>query len=830
MSSPFRAFCFLLLTFANPGFAAMEFPPELRTREEYAKFAAEIRRKVPETLTGAYRIEAAAAPGQGIESYLAIEQQLLQRLKLDPRYMAMANARPALQTLRFQKLDVRKASATELRPEWTELRSRYRSAEALSLAQLIEKLEQISSTQVFSSLSHFTSVTARAYLREPDLTTRWTLIRPELESRPIERLRQELQISKIGVHNSAWTLADLDQVIEAVTTRENRIAVEFQKLYELNTRDFTHAWFEQESSSRIANLILGDELGAKFAPAVSSLGRRFAKLYGARSPREQEPVVNSELVLRELPPYLAIYRGCVGLDCSTSHSWAFPYSPLERNWWIETPAGDRLGYISGNITTVNGEPCLYIRDVHGPKVKASDIELIFNGFYLSRELYGVTQMTIAPQTFLPESHFPELIAASDRFVTAGNVEQIFADDWLRTGYLGVAPSSGLQFDGVANHRYARKVEPSAQALSGFRVLKNSQTVAEAEPPDVWTSIEIAVLAADPQAMAAHPEPTPGIWTELINTIRNQRNLRLIDYYAAVENVMQRAGLKLSRNLRKKYEDMFLFGHLQAPDAFLEPSELKQSVRYVQEILWRSPKPGDAKVYLRENISAFESSETFSRAAEGLLERRQATDEERLKVLWSSGYRFRQVSMTGAHWGWILGVLRDPKITLALYAQALDEAPRSALFQALSQNCEPLAKLLENKKGQPESIAVEAAALLWRFSHPFTSTLVTKELAESIEEEENLDILIPVASLYLREISSVSEVGARAYRILKRNLDQPNVGKVWNQIAHEVLLGLSPETTEKYQTEYTIYLQTKLQQARDPNCEVALEAPRRRGRR
>jgi hypothetical protein len=94
------------------------------------------------------------------------------------------------------------------------------------------------------------------------------------------------------------------------------------------------------------------------------------------------------LRLENVEPHLAVLRGFVGDDCSSSVSFGFPLSPAERVYYIKNQAGAYLGYVSFSLTTVNNKPAIFLHTINGPEILEAETDLVMRAIYDQRKLLG----------------------------------------------------------------------------------------------------------------------------------------------------------------------------------------------------------------------------------------------------------------------------------------------------------------------------------------------------------------------------------------------------------------------------------------------------------
>ncbi len=95
---------------------------------------------------------------------------------------------------------------------------------------------------------------------------------------------------------------------------------------------------------------------------------------------------------------MAVLRGYVANDCATSSSFAFPYSPYERTFYIQNGKKEILGYASLSLVKVDGKAGLYLHTITGPKLLKSQADLCISMIERAKEKIGGTRV------YLPEDH------------------------------------------------------------------------------------------------------------------------------------------------------------------------------------------------------------------------------------------------------------------------------------------------------------------------------------------------------------------------------------------------------------------------------------------
>jgi hypothetical protein len=90
--------------------------------------------------------------------------------------------------------------------------------------------------------------------------------------------------------------------------------------------------------------------------------------------------LGDQLNVREVPPELAIFRGYVGNDCSTSFSPGFPFTPADRYYYVFDKDGRSLGYVGISLVTSENQKAVFVHTIQGPDLTAAHTEMILRAF------------------------------------------------------------------------------------------------------------------------------------------------------------------------------------------------------------------------------------------------------------------------------------------------------------------------------------------------------------------------------------------------------------------------------------------------------------------
>jgi hypothetical protein len=114
---------------------------------------------------------------------------------------------------------------------------------------------------------------------------------------------------------------------------------------------------------------------------------------------EEEVKVDSTIYLEEVSPHAAIYRGIVGGDCATSHSFPYPLDPYEKVFFIfrnNNQKREVIGYVAATIKNINdlSQPGLYVHTIAGLNLVDSEVRAILRGLYEMREKLLVKEIIL----------------------------------------------------------------------------------------------------------------------------------------------------------------------------------------------------------------------------------------------------------------------------------------------------------------------------------------------------------------------------------------------------------------------------------------------------
>lgn len=788
-----RAIFSFAVFFGSLAFAAMEFPPEVRTPEQMEEYIAFLRE----------RVESLQVQGadQHIRSLVPIEQTVVQRLRENPRFMAAANERPPLLTLNISFVTLSEGMGRGVTQDWYTFIQQSRQQllpqfSQTALDQRISQWKKKSTQNFFSALARVLPEENRELLSLANLEQRWQSIRRILERMPEENLRAQIDGGRLGLP-ADWRLEHLDRYFIETFTLENEIAA----LVQMSVFG-PHPWILQESLPPTLRKMAQER---KVVRQLESLRARLEEAYINPNSRITVERPNLQLRLKEIPPYIAIWRGYVGRDCSTTSSWAFPYSPYERNWWIEDANGRQLGYVSGTITEYNNERVLYIRDIRFQRYLQRGNELVMKALYAARDLYGARHVTFVNEGIMGSLNAdPHQRTEMTNLVRAMPlINQNFPDTWIRNEVLAQHARVSNSYDNPANQSRSHLLSFENRGSEQVRVqvVENGEitVVSPTENPDLfWDRLTLAVSSNDHYSLSRNYGNEVN-WRAVISALSNQERLNVEAFQTRITEIFQAYGLPISRNIRKRHENAFLTGHLRAPDAFT-PENQRQSFRFVIDGIWRAADRRPALAIIQEHLELFENSEMFNRAVQGLFQRRQPVDFERARDLFAVGYHFPNIQLDHASLDWLITNAETHDLIWFGLERRLPGPGQMIDANQLPANVlTKLARLLDNLDENIDfAYSVNAANALLRITGgAIANRDLNVELSTTLTEEEDLAVLFPAAVAFLRDLHAGPRAlpfgshdhSMRAYSVVVDHLESQEVPLEQRNYAREVLASM-----------------------------------------
>ena len=107
---------------------------------------------------------------------------------------------------------------------------------------------------------------------------------------------------------------------------------------------------EKDTRKKSAKEIAGDNqvIEKRLILRIKAIEKQTNKHKTTETAKERKKV----LTLVEVHPLLSVFRGYIGGDCATSCSFAYPYSPEEKVFFILNKKGEDVGYLNGTIVNL----------------------------------------------------------------------------------------------------------------------------------------------------------------------------------------------------------------------------------------------------------------------------------------------------------------------------------------------------------------------------------------------------------------------------------------------------------------------------------------------
>lgn len=655
--------------------AAMVLPPEsIQTDSGRRQFAKQILEEMP------------MLPSQGydqahVSGYVTRMSGLLYKngLAEDQQFKQWAKARPDLKTYSFYSFHEETKDLYSLSTDYPaialgffedELEAHYRRNKKGFVAYLATRISDLAaassslqSNAVSAGLgSLFDQNIRREILGQKNIVARSESLRAALQNVSEADLRTRFQSERFGIPRDELTVERALQLLDLSVEQELELihllsALEvLERSGDLSADAFSAQylqWFTSEEAPEFMAFPDSNET------VISTIGRVRAIAKNSFTTLEASVtrvVRDSEIIVQEVPPHLAVFRSCAGGDCSTSSSWAYPFSPMERNFYIFNPDNlfEEIGYISGNILQLQGKDTLYIRDMTGRNLAPEQIDLIIKGFAQILPETGVSQLAFAvPQFHSSENHFPPLYSRIEAMIKNLPVYPTkFYDAKIRENYLNPVVSSA-HYDSPERHDTAslyveEKIDPNSPPVRGERLSdtfiqdgRNQLPVGEG----LLRRLELALASNNP----AFLKGTAYKFTRWVNVYAiwmNRYPLKLDQYFEAVSEELKKIGFQLTPALQRKFPDLFFHGIIASPDAFVHPDE-KVRHRNFDLVLQKFLRFPDANLLanLRTAKATFYEYPPFLKAAKQMLERFRPADRTRITALWNQGFFFENMPIS-----------------------------------------------------------------------------------------------------------------------------------------------------------------------------------------
>ncbi len=110
---------------------------------------------------------------------------------------------------------------------------------------------------------------------------------------------------------------------------------------------------------------------------------------------QMELRAGDQITIREVHPNIAILRGYVGNDCSTSFSPGFVFTPYDRYFYVFDKDNSVLGYVGISMVKIKKDNVVFLHTIQGPDFTEAQVDLVMRGLTKSLSAFNATQIVLA---------------------------------------------------------------------------------------------------------------------------------------------------------------------------------------------------------------------------------------------------------------------------------------------------------------------------------------------------------------------------------------------------------------------------------------------------
>lgn len=170
------------------------------------------------------------------------------------------------------------------------------------------------------------------------------------------------------------------------------------------------------------------------------------------------------LSIREVPLDVAVLRGWVGNDCSTSYSPGFVFTPYDRYFYV-FDGNTALGYAGlSRVNTVEGKKALFLHTIQGPNFTAEQTHMVIAGFMKSARALGVDEVLLGPDNSIDAN--VNFKAISSTMMESVKGQTPIKLEWLDWPYRRLIASrdSTLRYDNPETNHSGRRPQIDTEAI------------------------------------------------------------------------------------------------------------------------------------------------------------------------------------------------------------------------------------------------------------------------------------------------------------------------------------------------------------------------------
>lgn len=366
-------------------------------------------------------------------------------------------------------------------------------------------------------------------------------------------------------------------------------------------------------------------------------------------------VPSGKFTIREVPPYLGMFRGIVGADCATQYSATIVYADRERTFFIYDDAGNLKGYATAtNVKGDNGKKYLYLHDVTGARLSVQMMKDVFHAISENISAFGAQGVLIPNKdqihrnnNYIPlrtwqqslltraataiEMTYPDAETRQTIFTTGTSNADYDSPEVNPDGYLLVLPKeeSPRYYKAKAKEIVAPLKLPN---LSKKEVVFLMLALSYGNySRDAIDSLNQATAVADQghassfKQRVAAAQQIAKAWGFNANTVvnlayalTNPEMKPTKEFYKAIGEGFKSLGVDLTEADIAKNQYLFYQGHVQASDATKTADNSKKTLAASMWLLKRWPTPSSVHAAYASNPNLFLESTAFTNYVAGLV--------------------------------------------------------------------------------------------------------------------------------------------------------------------------------------------------------------------
>jgi hypothetical protein len=527
--------------------------PELENQTEEAQLLFQALERLPDSMKNSSILD-----GDSMKA-VKTSNELMGKLLQDPDYPELEKSRGPLQELRLIPGNQKKIVLQET---WSTMAARWKGIDDLAknISKLKAELGAGTADGFLTGLINGLSPERRQEVWKLSPQEKLAILAKEL---PEDLKGSGFKTSEALAHTTLK--ADLLSLYEKKRRAEENLVsiLEIQSFISSlpedkrpRASDSISQWVQEKAESLLAESDMRKWRDNQRTRLREHLGAKYpAKLF--RETEEKVSVLTAPLILKEVPPWLGIFRGYVGGDCATSGSAGYALSPKERIFFIYDEQGKVKGYLAGTVVTRKpATPALYVHTINGKRVNEKEVAPILDALSAVKKELGVEEILLPPPFIIDQNvNYSELKVAM-RGLLSQKIAQAELDDYeLRRKYI----------DKTASHDYDR-ARPSlpthlyqAKSLesTGLRLeAKDTENSYVAKPASPALAASMAIPITDEalySAILGAAGIKPEFHKRFVNDVKNSSKLSADKFLQSLHDSLANMGIARPEDREKALE-------------------------------------------------------------------------------------------------------------------------------------------------------------------------------------------------------------------------------------------------------------------------------------